>query len=532
LRDLRDDTGASAIEYVLAMTLVALAAVGAWSMLGAQVDQQVDCAAQALGGAGSGEPCASLHARPRSLEPVAAVAPAAGERPSALTRARALVLARGSATAAQADWAARQLATLPESVLSALERQGTRVLVGNGSVVDAMPELAGARARGWMEGTSFADVHGIYDPRSGRVVVGLEGASGSRSELLHEIGHALDFGGGSRAYVSGLDGFRSAYAHTRFAAGHARYFAQSGRAGLEEAFAESFAMFTTDAARLHRQWPELYDYWAARGLGFEDAPRSRATAGAASDLAPRPSPWGWASDRASGIGGAVSSGWRAARDFNRRIDAPYRDFRDGFERGGRAAAWGAVAGIYGLGRALFTDPIGAARDFGGALVHPERIAGAAWHALTDYADTMWSGTWEERGHATGALAVDLALTVGATAGAGAVVKASKLPRALARIRRSPRRAAIVTPAPIAARHIVYALSDDAALERAIASKLTNSWSRRLGGWDISLDPYRPSLPYRTGTAVTRRGSFGRRVKIFENGDFRYAPNEWSTSPEP
>jgi len=250
---LPDELGATTAEHALMLALVALCTLGAWAALGERTAARVRCAADAV--AGIATPCTSAAGReadPRRTEPgIDAVSEAIGE--------------------------------LPAAVRDALARQGTEIVVTGRSVAEAMPErLASRRARGWPRGTTFADVQAVYLPSGNRVIVARDALGSRFSEALaHEIGHAIDLGRGR----SSAGAFRAAVDRTQWTE-RDDYYTQPGRAGPEEAYAESLALYATDPEALRRDAPALYRYWQAHAgdeLGTR-SPALLATAGAA----PRP----------------------------------------------------------------------------------------------------------------------------------------------------------------------------------------------------------------------------------------------------
>ena len=334
----RNAQGASSVEYLVGLVLVALVAFGAFELFGGATATRVACTAHAIAGEGAGCGPASRGATVTRAPP----APA----PSA-SAAEALV-APGAPTDARSRLASA-LARLPAPVIDALVAQGARILPVRDNVAEVDPSLRTVRPRGWQPGDTFSNVSSAYLPATNEIVVALDGTNEELAHrLAHEIGHALDLPRG----LSTARAFRGAYTAVHFEAGS--YMAQPGRAGADEAFAESFALYATDPARLRRDAPSMFAYWSARARQSFAAPDSERLASAGAT--PRPfKVLGWdpveTSDSLIGTVGEVAS-----------------TVSDAYEEMG----WIATSPI----RAL-TSPVSTWQAVKGSLLHP--------------VDTSWMG---------------------------------------------------------------------------------------------------------------------------------------------
>ncbi len=149
---------------------------------------------------------------------------------------------------------------LPQNVRDALARDGVKV-VPTDKVTDVMPELAGQKPRGWPPGSSWDDVDGAYDTTSKRIIVAQRQNSSKpytndvAGLTRHETGHAVDRLNNFSAQAN----FKTAY--TREAGNVPApdqqaldYFLQSGDAGREETFAETFAIINGGATTTYREF--------------------------------------------------------------------------------------------------------------------------------------------------------------------------------------------------------------------------------------------------------------------------------------
>ena len=259
------------VEYLIVIAVVAVAAIGAWtafgSALAAKTDEQSEHILAMSGShAGHGE----VIALPPSRTTSSVSRPVRGSLTAtkwdeSVALAAAISEARGSATDPDVARVDRALERMPPGVLRRLQADGVDVLVGRGSVTDAIPALRGVRPRGWPEGKTWDHVDGAYYPTSGDVVIATtdvgRGKRGltrrdSESVLYHEIGHALDYKAG---YPSRSEAFRDAYeADSKKLTGYEQ---QGGHAGPEEAYAESFRRYLMGDPNLRKHQPNLWAYW-------------------------------------------------------------------------------------------------------------------------------------------------------------------------------------------------------------------------------------------------------------------------------
>ena len=124
------------------------------------------------------------------------------------------------------------------------------------SVVEARPDLAGVRPRGWPLGKTWDVVPGLFSQDTNTVIVATNGKypTGSFDMIYHEIGHAFDFYNN----LSTSKDFMSAYLADKSYLGS--YFLQPGKAGPSEAFAESFARYYGKDPQMKTNWPNLNTY--------------------------------------------------------------------------------------------------------------------------------------------------------------------------------------------------------------------------------------------------------------------------------
>ena len=170
---------------------------------------------------------------------------------------------------------------MPASTLQSLEQAGVKVVVTQGTVTEHLTHLKGVTPRGWPPGSTWDQVAGLYNPATKEVVIAthpagdaarrLPGAdeSGSADVLLHEVGHALNnTGRGTKpgGLLSDSKAFQDAYDADKASLG--AYYQQAGSAGRDEAFAEGYARFLSNAAEMQRDQPSLYAFFhdAAREL--------------------------------------------------------------------------------------------------------------------------------------------------------------------------------------------------------------------------------------------------------------------------
>ena len=146
--------------------------------------------------------------------------------------------------------------TIPPQVWKTLNEAGWRVQLAE-FVVDAAPSLRGVRPPGWPRHLTWDNSDAISLPtakllvvaekrhnRSGEIVA----SSRVAGVLRHEIGHAFDLAAGRGSQtLSASSHFVQAYQQDRSrieAADRASfaYYLQDGRNGLQETFAEAFAV--------------------------------------------------------------------------------------------------------------------------------------------------------------------------------------------------------------------------------------------------------------------------------------------------
>ncbi|HRX78893.1 MAG TPA: hypothetical protein P5307_07510 [Pirellulaceae bacterium] len=146
--------------------------------------------------------------------------------------------------------------SVPPQVWKTLDDAGWRVQLAE-FVVDAAPSLRGVRPAGWPRHLTWDNSDAIHLPTSKLLVVAEKRRNRSgdvvastrvAGVLRHEIGHAFDMAsGGSGRLLSTAPSFIQAYQQdvSRIAAGNRTafaYYLQDGRNGLQETFAEAFAV--------------------------------------------------------------------------------------------------------------------------------------------------------------------------------------------------------------------------------------------------------------------------------------------------
>jgi len=159
------------------------------------------------------------------------------------------------------------LSEIPRSYRHQLEINNYKVVVAP-TVIDAMPELAGQRPRGFFDGASWHNTNGTFDYRTGRIIIGEKYAAADQGgkivdgpldeTIQHEFGHAYDFYLGVKKFgrttlnphpeISHSQWFaESYYQDVRNIPDNLRaklyYYLQPGDAGKEELFAEMFVLF-------------------------------------------------------------------------------------------------------------------------------------------------------------------------------------------------------------------------------------------------------------------------------------------------
>jgi len=131
------------------------------------------------------------------------------------------------------------------NILKALKDNNIQVYIGEGPVtgIDDMGHLKGVQPRGWPPGSTWDQVGGLFNPQNNRVVVGTGMVDGSKSTILHEMGHAVD------RLLDDLSNRRVGWLesdHIRLFPKLNQYLQQGGpggRVGMAEMFAETFAEY-------------------------------------------------------------------------------------------------------------------------------------------------------------------------------------------------------------------------------------------------------------------------------------------------
>ena len=95
--------------------------------------------------------------------------------PTSVELANGLVSAAGSGDAADAALVAGRVAVFPETVLSRLQRNRTRVRACRNSITDHLVSLQGQLPRGWPPGSTWDMVPGIFNPSTNEVVIAVIG---------------------------------------------------------------------------------------------------------------------------------------------------------------------------------------------------------------------------------------------------------------------------------------------------------------------------------------------------------------------
>jgi hypothetical protein len=171
----------------------------------------------------------------------------------------------GTADAQDVRLVRNALVRVPAEHLERLLDQGTRIAVVRGGITEYFPELVGLQPPGWSEGSTYADVPGVYHPAHDVVVIAVQGHEDgerflSREGLTvyHEVGHALDpFNHGGEG--SSSEAFREA--HAEEFEDLAPYFQQEGDRGAVEAYAETYARQLVGDDAWFGELDALEDYW-------------------------------------------------------------------------------------------------------------------------------------------------------------------------------------------------------------------------------------------------------------------------------
>lgn len=186
--------------------------------------------------------------------------------PKSAQLARELIQTSGTADAADAEMVARELEKAPPAALQQLKDQGTKVVVCRNSVTEHLPRLKGVQPRGWPKGSTWDSVTGCHTNKEVVVAVTHEPGKapyidhkGSTNMVLHETGHGLDMDGPG-ASLNSDPAFQAARDKDK---GQLRaYYTQAGDAGLQETYAESFAVAYDGSPEEQKKWSNLTEYWA------------------------------------------------------------------------------------------------------------------------------------------------------------------------------------------------------------------------------------------------------------------------------
>ena len=177
---------------------------------------------------------------------------------------------------------------LPASTMRLMQEEGLHVEVTRGSVATDRPDLAGVQPRGYAADGDWSKVVGTYDVGHRNVIIATQDGpngtrrmpdnrdSGSVDALMHETGHGVNYRDSIWRNVSNSDSFKAAYdqdSHTGRLAQPYYHQDNDGQAGRDEAFAESFAMYTKDPAAMQRDYPHLYaffqNFMQSHGVGAQ-----------------------------------------------------------------------------------------------------------------------------------------------------------------------------------------------------------------------------------------------------------------------
>jgi Flp pilus assembly pilin Flp len=277
-----DTRGAQLVEYVLLVGLVALLAVAGFRVFGetatAKAEAQARCVESlscggavvnaAMPGRGAKGPPPPPPTQGSSAGPVAGASGGASQASATATQAqrdlaKSLVKAGGSATQADVDAVAADVARMPRPVLEYMQAKGISVVAAKGSVTDYMTHLKGVRPRGWPPGSGWDTVPGTVNHGNEVVIATHDGkvpatgdGHGAYSLTIHETFHAIDFAGGWSKDPE------FAKARDADAANLDAYLKQPGEAGLQEAFAESAAHYFAGDEAWGKARPNVWQYWS------------------------------------------------------------------------------------------------------------------------------------------------------------------------------------------------------------------------------------------------------------------------------
>jgi Flp pilus assembly pilin Flp len=267
----RDTRGAQLVEYALLVGLVALVALVGIRAFGESVKAKAEAHARCVESLSCGDGTANAAAPGAGAESPPAPPPSqtgtvdgstAAKAPTQLQYAKTFVKAGGSASQADVDAVAEDLAKLPRPVLDYMKAKGITVVAAKNSVTDYMTHLKGVKPRGWPPGSGWDSVPGTVNNNT-EVVIATRGGKvpatgdghGAYSLTVHETFHAIDRAGGwSKApeFVKARDAD---------AANLDPYLKQPGEAGLEEAYAESAAHYFRGDTAWGKKNPNLWQYW-------------------------------------------------------------------------------------------------------------------------------------------------------------------------------------------------------------------------------------------------------------------------------
>lgn len=149
---------------------------------------------------------------------------------------------------------------LPQNVRDSLSKDGVKV-VPTDKVTDVMPELKGQKPRGWPPGSSWDDVDGAYDTTGKRIIVAQRQNSTKpytndvAGLTRHETGHAVDRLNNLSAQAAYTTAYNREVGTVPAPDKQALdYFLQTGDAGREETFAETFAIINGGATTKYREF--------------------------------------------------------------------------------------------------------------------------------------------------------------------------------------------------------------------------------------------------------------------------------------
>jgi Flp pilus assembly pilin Flp len=293
----RDRRGASLVEYIILIGVVALLAIGAWRVFSAKLATAVKHEADKVAKLGADEPSAddplagptvspdngatgaaasSVGATASAAPPVSPAASAAQAAAAARAAyaaevrkvAQALVKVAGTATDADRQAVLREVEKMPLGGLKAMQAKGMKITVVQNTITDALPQLKGVTPRGWPPGSTWDSVPGLYDPATKQVVIATHNGTvpatgnghGSSNLVVHETAHAID------AAVNGNASPAFQAARQKDIGKLSSYETQPGDAGLQESYAESMARHYSTPAASASSTPELDKYWSTNPL--------------------------------------------------------------------------------------------------------------------------------------------------------------------------------------------------------------------------------------------------------------------------